>query len=76
MFWSRREIKRFKLGDLVYDEFFGSGIVIDFDERFDEMQVSFHSARDHQKVWLTRDSVKLLEVVSKVDNQALYNNRR
>jgi hypothetical protein len=75
MFRSRKETKRFKLGDLVYDEFFGRGIVIDLDERFDEMQVSFH-AKVRETVWLTTNSVKLLEVVSKVIDQPLYRNRR
>ena len=58
-----RELKRFALGDLVYDDFFGTGIVIDLDRRFNEMEVKFRKPENN--VWLTTFSVKNLEIVSK-----------
>ena len=65
-----RELKRFGLGDLVYDEYYGPGIVIDLDRRFDEMEVKFRKPENN--VWLTTFSVKGLEIVSKAkDREAL-----
>ena len=57
------ELKRFALGDLVYDDYYGAGIVIDLDRRFDEMEVKFRKPENN--VWLTTFSVKNLEIVSK-----------
>jgi hypothetical protein len=57
------ELKRFALGDLVYDDYYGTGIVIDLDRRFDEMEVKFRKPENN--VWLTTFSVKNLEIVSK-----------
>ena len=57
------ELKRFTLGDQVYDEYYGPGIVIDLDRRFDEMEVKFRKPENN--VWLTTFSVKNLEIVSK-----------
>ena len=65
-----RELKRFTLGDLVYDEYYGTGVVIDLDRRFDEMEVKFRQPENN--VWLTTFSVKGLEIVSKAkDREAL-----
>ena len=61
----RRHTKRFGLGDLVYDEYYGSGIVVDFDERFDEMEVNFKDGR----VWLTTLSVRSLTLVSRAEDR-------
>jgi len=58
-----RELKRFALGDLVYDDYYGTGIVIDLDRRFNEMEVKFRKPENN--VWLTTFSVKNLEIVSK-----------
>jgi len=64
------ELKRFDLGDLVYDEYYGTGVVIDLDRRFDEMEVKFRQPENN--VWLTPFSVKSLEIVSKAkDRKAL-----
>ena len=54
------EIKRFNLGDLVYDEYYGSGLVVELDEKFDEMQVYFREGAE----WLTTHTVRNLEIVS------------
>ena len=62
MFFKSRESKRFGLGDLVYDEFYGSGLVIDFDKRFDDMEVNFLK---EGRIWLTPISLKNLTIVSK-----------
>ena len=59
----RNELKRFALGDLVYDEYYGAGIVIDLDKKFNEMEVRFRKPENN--IWLTPFSVKNLEVVSK-----------
>jgi len=65
-----RELKRFTLGDLVYDEYYGTGVVIDLDRRFDEMEVKFRKPENN--IWLTTFSVKSLEIVSKAkDREAL-----
>ena len=65
-----RELKRFTLGDLVYDEYYGTGVVIDLDQRFDEMEVKFRKPENN--IWLTTFSVKSLEIVSKAkDREAL-----
>ena len=56
------ELKRFALGDLVYDEYYGTGIVIDLDKKFNEMEVQFHKPENN--IWLTTFSVKNLEIVS------------
>ncbi len=61
----RRHTKRFGLGDLVYDEYYGSGIVVDFDERFDEMEVNFKDGR----VWHTTLSVRSLTLVSRAEDR-------
>jgi len=61
------ELKRFDLGDLVYDEYYGAGIVIDLDRRFDEMEVKFRQPENN--VWLTPFSVKGLEIVSKAQDR-------
>ena len=49
LFRPRKEITRFGIGDLVYDEYYGRGVIVDFDERFDEMEVSFKEGCE----WLT-----------------------
>jgi len=65
-----RELKRFTLGDLVYDEYYGTGGVSDLDRRFDEMEVKFRKPENN--IWLTTFSVKSLEIVSKAkDREAL-----
>ena len=61
------ELKRFTLGDLVYDEYYGTGIVIDLDRKFDEMEVKFRKPENN--VWLTTFSVKSLEIVSKAKDR-------
>ena len=64
------ELKRFDLGDLVYDDYYGTGIVIDLDRKFDEMEVKFRKPENN--IWLTTFSVKSLEIVSKAkDREAL-----
>ena len=61
------ELKRFDLGDLVYDEYYGAGVVIDLDQRFDEMEVKFRKPENN--IWLTTFSVKGLEIVSKAKDR-------
>tara|TARA_Y100000310_G_C20181398_1_gene578301 strand:- start:86 stop:331 length:246 start_codon:yes stop_codon:yes gene_type:complete len=61
------ELKRFTLGDLVYDEYYGAGVVIDLDRRFDEMEVKFRKPENN--VWLTTFSVKSLEIISKAKDR-------
>ena len=64
------ELKRFDLGDLVYDDYYGTGIVIDLDRKFDEMEVRFRKPENN--IWLTTFTVKSLEIVSKAkDREAL-----
>ena len=64
------ELKRFDLGDLVYDDYYGAGVVIDLDRRFDEMEVKFRKPENN--IWLTAFSVKNLAIVSKAkDREAL-----
>ena len=62
-----RELKRFTLGDLVYDEYYGTGVVIDLDQRFDEMEVKFRKPENN--IWLTTFSVKSLEIISKAEDR-------
>jgi hypothetical protein len=61
------ELKRFTVGDLVYDEYYGPGIVIDLDRKFDEMEVKFRKPENN--IWLTTFSVKSLEIVSKAKDR-------
>ena len=61
------ELKRFTLGDLVYDEYYGTGVVIDLDRKFDEMEVKFRQPENN--VWLTTFSVKSLEIISKAEDR-------
>ena len=61
------ELKRFDLGDLVYDEYYGTGVVIDLDRRFDEMEVKFRKPENN--IWLTTFSVKSLEIISKAKDR-------
>ena len=63
------ELRRFDLGDLVYDEYYGTGVVIDLDRRFDEMEVKFRKPENN--IWLTTFSVKNLEVVSKAKDREM-----
>jgi len=56
-----KTFKKFKKGDLVYDEYYGSGIIIDLDERFCELEVSFKEER----TWLTTMSIEKLQLVSR-----------
>ena len=63
------ELKRFDLGDLVYDDYYGAGVVIDLDRRFDEMEVKFRKPENN--IWLTTFSVKNLEVVSKAKDREM-----
>jgi hypothetical protein len=63
------ELKRFTLGDLVYDEYYGAGVVIDLDRRFDEMEVKFRKPENN--IWLTTFSVKSLEIISKAEDREL-----
>ena len=52
MFFKSRESKRFDLGDLVYDEFYGSGLVIDFDKRsihFLSIPLDQEQAKTHRR---------------------------
>lgn len=63
------ELKRFTLGDLVYDEYYGAGVVIDLDRRFDEMEVKFRQPENN--IWLTTFSVKSLEIISKAEDREL-----
>ena len=64
---SGNELKRFALGDLVYDEYYGTGIVIDLDKKFNEMEVRFRKPENN--IWLTPFSVKSLEIVSKAKDR-------
>ena len=64
---SGNELKRFALGDLVYDEYYGAGIVIDLDKKFNEMEVRFRKPENN--IWLTPFSVKSLEIVSKAKDR-------
>ena len=63
------ELKRFTLGDLVYDEYYGTGVVIDLDRKFDEMEVKFRKPENN--IWLTTFSVKSLEIISKAEDREL-----
>jgi hypothetical protein len=64
------ELRRFDLGDLVYDDYYGTGIVIELDRKFDEMEVKFRKPENN--IWLTTFTVKSLEIVSKAkDREAL-----
>ena len=64
------ELKRFDLGDLVYDDYYGTGIVIELDRKFYEMEVKFRKPENN--IWLTTFTVKSLEIVSKAkDREAL-----
>jgi|TARA_R110000824_G_scaffold398460_1_gene602548 hypothetical protein len=63
------ELKRFTLGDLVYDEYYGAGVVIDLDRKFDEMEVKFRKPENN--IWLTTFSVKSLEIISKAEDREL-----
>jgi len=65
LFRPRQEIKRFGLGDLVYDEYYGRGVIVDFDERFDEMEVSFKEGCE----WLTTHSISALSLVSRAKDR-------
>ena len=65
MLFRPRQIKRFGIGDLVYDEYYGSGLVVDFDERFDEMEVNFKEGRE----WLTTNSVSGLSLISRAKDR-------
>jgi hypothetical protein len=58
-----KELKRFDVGDLVYDEYYGTGLVVDLDRRFDEMMVKFQRPEDN--IWLTPVTVRGLTIVSK-----------
>ena len=58
-----KELKRFDVGHLVYDEYYGTGLVVDLDRRFDEMMVKFQRPEDN--IWLTPITVRGLTVVSK-----------
>ena len=58
-----KSFKQFKKGDLVYDEYYGSGIIIDTDERFGELEVSFRE----QRTWLTPPTIESLQLVSRYD---------
>ena len=65
MLFRPRQIKRFGIGDLVYNEYYGSGLVVDFDERFDEMEVNFKEGRE----WLTTNSVSGLSLISRAKDR-------
>jgi len=65
LFRPGKEIKRFGLGDLVYDEYYGSGVIVGFDERFDEMEVSFKEGCE----WLTTHTVRGLVCVSRAKDR-------
>jgi hypothetical protein len=58
-----KELKRFDVGDLVYDDYYGTGLVIDLDRQFDEMMVRFQKPEDN--IWLTPVTVRGLTIVSK-----------
>ena len=58
-----KELKRFDVGDLVYDDYYGTGLVVDLDRRFDEMMVRFQKPEDN--IWLTPVTVRGLTIVSK-----------
>jgi hypothetical protein len=55
--------KKFKKGDLVYDLYYGSGIIVDTDERFGELEVRFRE----ELTWLTPPTVESLQLVSRYD---------
>ena len=65
MLFRPRQTKRFGIGDLVYDEYYGSGLVVDLDERFDEMEVNFKEGRE----WLTTNSVSGLSLISRAKDR-------
>ena len=65
LFRPRKEITRFGIGDLIYDEYYGRGLIVDFDERFDEMEVSFKEGTE----WLTTPSVKGVTLVSRAKDR-------
>lgn len=58
------ELRRFSIGDLVYEEYYGIGIVCALDRKFDEMYVNFH--RPENSIWLTPFSIRNLTIMSKV----------
>ena len=58
-----KELKRFDIGDLVYDEYYGTGLIVDLDRQFDEMEVKFRKPENN--IWLTPVTVRELAIVSK-----------
>ncbi len=57
------ELRRFSVGDLVYEEYYGIGIVCELDRKFDEMYVKFQRPED--SIWLTPFSIRNLTIMSK-----------
>ncbi len=65
LFRPRKEITRFGIGDLIYDEYYGRGVIVDFDERFDEMEVSIKEGRE----WLTTHTINGISLVSRAKDR-------
>lgn len=67
LFKNNGKVKNFNVGDLVFDEYYGAGVVIDLDESFGEMEVRFRKPDDC--VWLTSWSLDNLQIVSKAKHR-------
>ena len=67
LFKGLASVKNFCVGDLVYDSYYGHGVVIDISAHLGDMEVRFR--KPDACIFLSPVAIKTLEVVSKAKHR-------
>lgn len=67
LFKESASVKDFRVGDLVYDSYYGSGIVIDISAQLGDMAVRFR--KPDACIFLSPITINTLEVISKAKHR-------
>jgi RNA polymerase-interacting CarD/CdnL/TRCF family regulator len=72
-FIGNHKTKNFRVGDLVYDQFHGVGVVIDICDQMCDMEIRFR--RPEEVIFMNTDSLDMITVVSKATHRKPHNLR-
>jgi hypothetical protein len=65
--------REYRVGDLVYDQFYGIGVVIIIDESLCDMEVRFR--KPEKNIFMDANTVATLTVVSRAEHRSPHNLR-
>jgi hypothetical protein len=67
LFKGMAAVKNFRVGDLVYDPYYGAGVVIDLSDELGDMEVRFR--KPEKCIFLSPITINTLEVISKAKHR-------